>query len=184
MAIIELQNQKRSWFLVSAVLALMAIAGFSIYFEVQKTSLQKRLDKLTEQKETRAATSTEISPLDSISNLLKADAQLDVIEKRQLSWSQIIEKIETTIPKVGSTTEPAVNFRAYNGSEEGRFSVNALTRKSAPEPFSDIANVISAFVKEPSFQNVFVPAITKSLTPEGETVLSFSINFDYKKPTF
>lgn len=172
--------------MVVGLIAFLFVGGFSLYFQSQNSSLTTRLANLEAQKKELLQNAKKEEPgvPSSAVSVLSIKMKLAEIEKKQLEWSKIIEKINSTMPKIKETGEPIVNFRSYNGNEEGKFSVSATTRKGAPEPYSDIAELIRAFNAEETFQNVFVPSINKSLTPEGDTVLSFSINFNFKKQTF
>jgi hypothetical protein len=177
---------RRSWFMVVTFLAFLIIGGFSVYFEIQESKFHSELAELKVKKESLEKTNNavEANPATLRSAAVSVKNTLKKIEAEQLPWSKMIEKIEGTIPKKKGTNEPLINFRSYLGSTEGKISVSATTRSSSEDPFADIASLIAAFAAEPSFQEVFVPSITKSLAPEGEMVLSFSLNFQYQKPTF
>lgn len=177
---------RRSWFMVAAFLAFLIIGGFSVYFEIRESKLNSRITDLKIKRESLEQEGEAIreDPIKLRAAAFSIKDELKKIEAEQLPWSKIIEKIEGTVPKIEDTNEPIVNFRSYLGSTEGKVSVSATTRGSAADPFADVASLVRAFVDEPSFQEVFVPSITKSLTPSGDTVLSFSINFSYQKPNF
>lgn len=175
---------RRSWLAAAGIIAFLAVAGFSVFFEIQQARLSKKLEgintelKAFEDKAAEEKNSTSSSELTVIKNALKN------LEENQIFWSRVIEKIETTIPRLKETNEKVVFVRSYTGDERGIIALNASTRAGAFDPFSDIALTIKAFASEPALQNVFVPSITRTLTPEGATVLSFSLNFKYKKQTF
>lgn len=177
---------KRSWFLAASVIAFALIAAFSIYFKFQHSSLEKQLQELTAQKEAleNPAETTAADSAALKASAAKVRTELQEIEASGFSWSKIIEKIENTVPKLQNTSTGIVDFRSYNGSEDGKISVSALTRPNAFDAFSDVALTIEAFAAEPSFKNVFVPSITKSITPQGETVLGFGLNLEYEKMEF
>lgn len=177
---------RRSWFMVITCVTFLAVAGFSLYFELEESKLTDGLNELKTKKESLEKPSA-TAPGDGAvlrASALAVKEQLRKIETEQLPWSKIIEKIESTVPKEKETSKPIVRLRSYNGSTEGQIIISATTQSGSPEPFADIASLIRAFAQEPSFKEVFIPSIAKSLTPEGETVLSFSINFSYKKPSF
>lgn len=181
-----LPGSNRSWFMAIAIIAFIFVAGFSIYSGLQKAGLQKDLKSLQVKKEALATPSVTLknSPTDAAISVLAAKNALRNMETRQLQWAKVIEKIETTVPKTKDTNEPIVGFKSYNGTEDGKISVSGVTRGSAVDAFADVALLIRTFANEPAFKKVFVPTITKALTPEGMTVLSFSINFAYSKQTF
>lgn len=176
---------KRSWFLVASAVAFAAILAFSVYSKIQTSSLNRKLAALNAEKikiaeedrlgENRAA---------SANAALAVKDQLRKIESEQIAWSKIIEKIDATIPKLRESATPIVTFQSYNGNEDGKISVSAVTRADSADAFSDIAALIRAFVAEGAFKQVFVPSITRSINPDGAAVLSFSFNFEYQKQKF
>lgn len=173
----------RSWFLVAAVIAFFIVVGFSGYFQFQTSSLKSRIEKLGAQKEALVKPSGDETPSPSAqtASLLGAQSSLKKIEAEQLFWSKIIEKIENSVPKLKDANQPIIVLRSYNGSEDGKIAVSATTRADSTDPFADIALTIRSFATDPAFKQVFIPSITKSLAPDGATVLSFSINFEYLK---
>ena len=180
----ETTEPKHPWMLVVGALAFLVTTVFSFTFQWQKSSLVERVFELAAQKEaTKETTGTEESSV-ATGTLLQIKDQLQHIEDNQLLWSKIIEKIETTIPKTVDTKKPVAVFRSYRGNDQGTLTVSATTQDDSADPFVDIGRLIRAFSTEPSFKNVFVPSITKNITPTGSVVLSFSLNFIYEKATF
>ncbi|MBI2638791.1 hypothetical protein HYW83_04350 [Candidatus Peregrinibacteria bacterium] len=175
----------RSWFLVAATIAFFIVAALSGYFQFQASSLGSRIENLNAQKESLAKPSSnddaKPSQTAQIASLMQAQASLKKIDAEQLYWSKIIEKIENSVPKLKDTNQPIIALRSYNGNEDGKIAVSATTRTDSADPFADIALTIRSFATDPAFKEVFIPSITKSLAPDGATVLSFSINFEYIK---
>lgn len=169
-------NQKQQWFPIAVGAAFVFIALFSVYFEIRQGYLESAVLNLTNKK-TELSAQLKANKIETGDTVLNIKKQLEQIETAQLNWSKIIEKIEATAPKT-------IAIRSYNGSEEGLISASAVTKQDSPDPFADVALLVTAFNSEPSFKHVFVPSISKSLTPEGKTVLSFSVNFQYQKPNF
>lgn len=176
---------KKPWFLVVSVIAFFVLTVFSGYFKLKQQAVQKQINSLRNKKQQLEQAMT--SDLQSGSTTMLAIAaikdQLVRLEQAQIPWSTIVEKIENTVPKRTETNEPSVEIQSYNGSDEGKVSLSGLTKPESPDSFADIAALIQAFTDEQSLKKVFVPAITKTITPEGSAVLSFSLNFDYHKPT-
>lgn len=171
-----IQNQKREWFPIAIGAAFIFIALFSVYFEIRQSYLESAIQDLTNKK-TEMEAQLKANKIETGDIALSVKKQLEQIETTQLNWSKIIEKISATAPKT-------IAIRSYNGSEEGFISASAVTKPDSPDPFADVALLVTAFNSEPSFKHVFVPSISKSLTPEGKTVLSFSVNFQYEKQNF
>lgn len=176
-------NQKRSWFPVAVGAAFVFIALFSVYFEIRQSYIKSAIQDLTDKK-TKMEEELKANKIETGDAAEAIKKQLEQIETQQFNWSKIIEKIENAVPRLKDSAVPIVNIRSYNGSEEGIISASATTRNDSPDPFADIALLITAFNSEQSFKRVFVPSISKSITAEGATVLSFSINFQYQKQNF
>lgn len=181
-----LPQAQRAWFMPVSLLVFVAVAGFSVFFQFQQSSLEAKLAYLKTQTEklTVPLQITEGTSTQAVDAAVIVQNQLQKIERDQLLWSKLIEKVETTVPKLKDTYEAMIQLHSYTGSAQGSVSATGTTRKNAPESFKDIALLIRAFATDPSFKNVFIPSINKSITPEGDTVLSFSMNFQYQKPTF
>lgn len=178
------ETPKRPWFLVAGMLAFLVTVAFSFVAQWQKSSLTDRVDELLAKQEAlKAAPGVEDNQV-AVGTLLRIKDQLKHVEDNQLLWSKIIEKIENTIPRAEDTKSPVAVFRSYRGNDQGILSVSATTQEDSANPFSDIGRLIRAFSTEPAFQHVFVPSITKNITPSGAIVLSFSLNFSYQKATF
>ncbi|MEK9132906.1 MAG: hypothetical protein AAB606_04330 [Patescibacteria group bacterium] len=176
--------QKSSLFLPVAAVAFVIIAIFSVYFTIRQSSLESQVEKLTAQKqELTVPAQDKEGEIASVSSMVAIKSQLKKIETDQLMWSKIVEKIENTVPKTKENATPIVQFRSYNGTQDGKVSVSGTTRKGAFDPFGDIVLTIKSLSSDKTFKNIFVPVITKSLTPEGDTVLTFSISFNYQKTT-
>jgi len=178
---LENEEIKSKPYSIFALVALIIVVGFSIYFEASTFSTQQEIDSITGKIDTlvaqQKANSKEQGTLTQL-ELIKL--KLETIESTQIFWSRIAEKIEKTVPKQGENGSQSINITSYSGGDSGRIVLNATTRSDSPKPFEDIAGFITAFSAEPSFAKIFVPSITKSLTPEGSTVLGFSANIQYQ----
>lgn len=175
---------KRSFFMPVAIIAFVILAIFSIYFEAKQSSLNSEFNALMAKKKDLTLSQEPTSEKDAVTAAAAVKNALQDIEQKELQWSKIIGKLEELVPKNKDKNEPIVLLKSYNGTEEGRISLNGITRAGALEPFKDVAALIRTFISETTFKNVFVPSITKSLTPEGTTVLTFSLNLNYQKQSF
>lgn len=178
-----LQNepQKQTPYSIIPLIALIIVVGFSIYFESTAFSTEQKIDEITAKIETLSAQQKTADTREgTLSQLELIQQKLASIESNQFFWSRIAEKIDQTVPKQKENGPQIIDIASYSGGENGRIVLNATTRADSPKPFEDIASFITAFSAEPSFARVFVPSITKSLTPEGATVLGFSANLLYQ----
>lgn len=175
----ELQEQSKPWFVIVSVMAFAVVLFFSIYYEIQDTRIQSAISDMKAKKEELANEQGATNLANDRARALTAKEYLKELDKKQVVWSRVVEKIESVIPKNTESLQPVVIFRSYSGSSEGRLAINGITQPTAVDPFADIANTIKAFSTDPTFRNVFVPSISKSLTTEGVTILSFSMNLEY-----
>lgn len=174
----ELNQQSKPWFVFVSVLGFAVVLFFSVFYEIQTSRYEREIAQINAKKQEIAAQSKSTTEGDR-ARAVSAKSYLKEIEKKQVIWSKIVEKMEGTIPRRADTLAPVASFRSYNGSSEGRIAVNATTQPDAVDPFTDIAFTVKAFVSDPIFKNVFVPSISRSITPDGQAVITFSMNFEY-----
>ncbi len=175
----ELQEQSKPWFVIVSVMAFAVVLFFSIYYEIQDNRIQSAISDMKAKKEELTNAKGATSLANDRARALTAKEYIAELDKKQVVWSRVVEKIESVIPKNTESLQPIVVFRSYSGSNEGRLAINAITQPAAVDPFADISSTIKAFSSDPTFKNVFVPSISKSLTSEGVTILSFSMNLEY-----
>lgn len=174
----ELNQESKSWFVFVSVLGFAVVLFFSVFYEIQTSRYEREIADITAKKQELTAQNKGSGETDR-ARAVSAKSYLKDIEKKQVIWSKIVEKMEGTIPRRADTLAPVVTFRSYNGSSEGRISVNATTQPDAVDPFTDISFTIKAFSGDQTFKNVFVPSISRSITPDGQSVITFSMNFEY-----
>ena len=112
---------------------------------------------------------------DSADAAEKVRDQLKKIELIKLPWSKIMEKIESIIPQI--------KILSYRGTDDGKITISASTREESPDPLGDIATAVRVLNEEPTFSHIFIPSISKSITPQGSSILSFSINNELRNTT-
>lgn len=180
------QPPRSKTFLTIGILAFVIVAAFSVYFQITAQRAKTEVQKLEARKAEldKPLSGSAVSRLNDLTAAVAIKGELQKIESAQLKWSKLMEKIDATIPKLKETQEPLITFRSYNGDANGTISVNASTRSGALDPFADTAMLIRAFAADPSFKDVFVPTITKSIGSDGNSVLNFTLSFSYLKPTF
>lgn len=175
----ELTQKPKPWFIIISIVTFAGILFFSIYYEIQQGRLKNAIGEMQAKKEALSTNQQEENASNARARALTAKEYLQELEKKQVIWSKIVEKIESVIPRNTETNTPFVLFRSYSGSSEGRLAINATTLPTAADPFNDIALTVRAFTSDQTFKNVFIPSIAKSLTPDGQTITSFSMNFEY-----
>lgn len=175
----ELTQESKPWLVFVSIAAFAIILFFSVYYEIQGSRYQSAIADMQAQKQALIAQNQTSNAADR-AKAVSAKDYLSDLEKKQVLWSRVIEKVESTIPRRAETLAPVAIFKAYNGSSEGRLAINATTQPDAQDPFTDIAFTIRSFTSDPTFKNVFIPSIARSLTPDGTSVLTFSMNFEYE----
>ncbi|MBP9717918.1 hypothetical protein KBD59_01340 [Candidatus Gracilibacteria bacterium] len=175
------QSTAQPRILIIAAVAFVVVSAFSAYYQISKTQLENKITALEGQKKELITPSASQTRESKRAKALEVKAKLDDLKESSIEWSRIAERIDRTIPKTPDTQQPVIIVRTYNGTTDGRLTLNAMTRPESGDAFKDVADVISAFSSDPSFKNVFVPSITRSLTVEGATVISFSMNMNFLK---
>jgi hypothetical protein len=111
-----------------------------------------------------------------------AVSALEVISLSEVEWSEVMGAIVNITPKDLVALRALVEFTSYSGAEGGRLTLNGRTYPSTDfrELLNSVAKTIDAFNENPDFAEVFVPSISKSVSENQETVLSFILNVTYK----
>lgn len=171
--------RRNSFGLVAAAALFIVTAGYSIYLGFTSGAIKENILRLETKKETIAASRGD-SAAGLRARILALQKQLTELEENQVAWSALVEKIEKTVPRRQDGT-PIAFIRSYTGGRDAALSLSFITDSNSTDPFGDIASVIRAFATEPTFSDVFVPSINKTLTPEGATVASFGMTLNYTK---
>lgn len=124
-----------------------------------------------------------------LDNLRKSDvvgaqrgiAVLDKLKKEEIFWSEVLRTLLKIVPLDVEERRTLVNFTSFSGSDGGGLAFNAQTNPSTNvrKQLNAVATIIRTFNDSQVFYNAFVPSVSKSLTGEDESVLSFIINVNY-----
>jgi Tfp pilus assembly protein PilN len=164
---------------VIAVLALVLVGAFSVYLNLQKSSVNSENERL----------SAEIVSLNNEINVFEgqkieaariAQKYLAAIEKDEVKWSQALTRIRSLIPYDASSRKNKVDFASYSGTQGGKLSMNASTLATREDPYIYVAEVIRSFNASSFFSEAYVPSITRGETDDGEKVATFLFNVNYK----
>jgi len=178
----EGQRLKSPLFTIIGVLAVIGIIAAGAYLFLQKGAIKKGISDL--EKETQSIQkSIDKIDIEKLQTNKKAQDILKVIEASEITWSNVISKVQDLIP-LDENGEQTILFNSYSGSEDGTISMSATSRpdhgsESAKQAFKDVAELLSVFNNSNIFINGFVPSIAKGLSEDGSVVLSFSFSADY-----
>lgn len=175
-------STNKPWTIIVIAALFVITAGFSIYLAIKQNFLSSEIKELQVRKE---SLTREINKRgsDSADQAEKVKDQLKKIEIAKLPWSKIIEKIESILPRIPDTNTPIIKILSYSGTDDGKITISASTREESPDPLSDIATAVRVLNEEPTFSHIFVPSISKSITQQGSSILSFSINNELRNTT-
>lgn len=167
---------------IIGVLSVIGVIAFGAYNFVEKGKLNQEI--ATIESET-AALNSQLSEVNTAELQRAQTAQniLDVIESTEITWSDVISRIQDLTP-VDEDGDQKILFSSYSGGGEGNVTLSATSRpdrgsETATLAFNDIAELIKIFNESNIFINGFVPSIAKGLTDEGDVILSFSFSAEY-----
>ena len=166
--------------LVFAFVLLFGVALLYGYYYSQNNAVQGQLlsaDKEILQLRTEV---DELAAQETVS-AQRATNALKTIESSEIIWSELLATLDKVIPLDLVEKKPLVSITSYNGSENGKLTFNVHTNASTnvKKQMRAVADTIKAFNDHPEFDNGYVPSISKSVTEDEETVLSFVLHVDY-----
>lgn len=177
----EAPKQKPFLFIV-AFLGILGLVAFSVYLGLQKAAIVEEQNRL---KNDIALLQKEIAPLDKQKIQASQIAQnwLSSVEKAEIRWSNVLNRVRNLIPIDSSTQKPKIIFTSYSGSQLGSLNFSAQTQSGKENLDRDIAELINQFNINPFFRNAYVPTITYGETATGEKILTFVFNVQYQDET-
>lgn len=106
---------------------------------------------------------------------------LEQIQREEILWSEVLNLLLRIVPLDVAERRPLVNFISFSGSEGGRIAFNVQTNPSAnvKRQLDAVATIIQTFNDSQVFYNAFVPSVSRSVTGEDQSVLSFILNVNY-----
>jgi len=174
-------TKKFPWLLVLAfILAAGTALGYGYFLSQNKvvsdqlTELDRELTSVQTQL-SEAQTSTTVSAQKGVNILAK-------IKEIEIPWSKVLNDVQKIIPTDLLEKKAAVEFTSSSGQQGGKLTFNAHTIPSTDvrKQLKAVSDTIAAFNSTPSFANAFVPSISKSVTQENESILTFIFNVEYK----
>ena len=160
-------------FVLGVVLAYGYYASQAKVNETQMETLDKEIAEINNQLENLRQSDT-VSAQTAIS-------ALESIEADEVEWSKVLSSIIDIAPKDLVAVRALIEFTSYSGSEGGRLTLNAHTYPSRDvrSLLNAVAKTIESFNENPDFSDAFVPSISKSVSENDETVLSFILSVNY-----
>ncbi|MBA4336203.1 hypothetical protein C0416_00320 [bacterium] len=177
----EHSTKKFPFILFLAFIFVLGVAlGFG-YYNSQAGAINDQIKNVDQQ---IAEISNQLEDLKSndIVSAQNAVSALEVISSSEVEWSEVMGAIVNITPKDLVALRALVEFTSYSGAEGGRLTLNGRTYPSTDvrELLNSVAKTIDAFNENPDFAEAFVPSISKSVSENEETILSFILNVTYK----
>jgi hypothetical protein len=106
---------------------------------------------------------------------------LETISEDEVVWSEVLSVLLRIVPLEVEERGKLVNFTSYSGSEGGQLSFNSQTNPSTnvKRQLEAVSTIIRTFNESQVFTDAYVPSISKSVTEDEESVLSFIFNVNY-----
>lgn len=166
------------------VFAFIFVLGVGLgygYYTSQATASE---DQMTTLDQEIAEINNQLEDLKSsqVVSAQTAVSALETIALNEIEWSEVLGAIIDIAPKDLVAVRALVEFTSYSGAEGGRLTLNARTYPSRDvrNLLNSVAKTIDAFNENPDFSDAFVPSISKSISDNDETVLSFILSVTYR----
>jgi len=177
----EHTQRKTSFLLIFAFLFVLSVGLGYGYYVSQENVSRDRVGTLDQE---IAGIDNQLEKLRS-SDTVSAQTAVSALNKisiNEIEWSKVLISTIDIAPKDLVAARALIKFTSYGGAEGGRLSLNAQTYPSrdTQKLLGSIAKTIEAFNGNPDFNDAFVPSISKSVSEDGETVLSFVLNVAYQ----
>jgi len=172
--------QQSSLLFILSVIVIVLIIGAAVYFSLQKATITGQNEQLDGE---IASLQTEINLLEGekVEAARTAQEWLAEVNEQEILWSRVISRIQSLIPYDATTQQAKVQFLSYSGATNGRLSLNAQTRNTKRDPFSDVAEVITVFNDTSFFNNAIVPTVTRGENDQGDRFATFNLDMEYRE---
>lgn len=147
-------------------LILLFVLGISGYSTVRKLSLNRAVDSVNSDILERQQ-KIEDYQADALNEVYFAQEADVYLEENAIIWSDVVSKLHDITPK-------ELFYASYIGDENGKLTLQTIT-----DSVLSASKIIDLLNKSGHFQNVFVPALTKGVTSDERSVVTFNINLEY-----
>jgi hypothetical protein len=173
-------TKKFPFLLVFAFLFVLGVVLGYGYYTSQENAIEDQMQTLDREIAEINNQLDELKESDTVSAQTATQA-LDTIALTEVEWSEVLSKILKIAPQDLVEKRALVEFTSYSGSEGGRLTLNTRTYPSRDvrNLLNAVAKTIRAFNENPDFSDAFVPSISKSVSDDNETVLSFILSVAY-----
>lgn len=158
---------------VIVFLLLLLTGYFGFYLQSEKGSLESSLANVEAE---ISDTNGKLEELrgQSVGNALQAKQSIEALSGSQVVWSDLIDRLDNLFPKDPNTRRTAINISSYTGTKEG------LNLVATSRDVNFAIEMIRALKISPFFKNELIPSVSRGVNEEGDTIFSFSVNFDYE----
>ncbi|MBD3156563.1 hypothetical protein GF369_01920 [Candidatus Peregrinibacteria bacterium] len=175
------QTKKFPFLLLLSFIFVLGVGLAYGYYASQTQAVEQQLQSIEQE---LAEVNNQLDQLQQseVVSAQNAISTLDAVEKAEISWSEVLDLLQDIAPKDNVALRAMVEFTSYSGAEGGRITLNAQTYPSRDvrKLLNAVAKTIENFNENPDFEEVFVPSISKSVSEDQETVLSFILSVAYR----
>lgn len=175
-----MEGPKRNpFFFILSLLVLLGAVAAALYLHFQKSTINEEQNRLDNEIQTL---NQEVSAfeIDKIEAAQTAQKSLESLQKEEIRWSDVLEKMNTLLPEDAQGND-TITFLSFSGSQGGKLTVNAQTRPAKVEPFADVSALIKSFNTSSFFANAYIPTISRGENDVGDKILTFVFNLTYKE---
>ena len=149
------------WFII--LLFLLALGYYQFRYFSIKSDIDDINVKIVEQEQTLQKMGSR-----KVNSIFIAQKALKLLEKEAISFSNALIDFE-------KLTSGNIWFSAIRGESDGKLFVTSYSPS-----FSQTSQAVRALYDDPNFQNVFIPSLTKGVTDNGQSLVSFTLNVEYQ----
>lgn len=171
------QGKPMSLFL--AIATVILLVAFAAYLQLSKSAVT---DESTRLQADIKALNDQIATLESqhVEAAQVAQTYLDQIQKSEIRWSGVLEKVAQLIP-TDQDGKNNISFVSYSGGDGGKLTMNAQTIAAKDEPYQAVSDLISSFNSSSYFKDAYVPSLSRGEDDQGNKLLTFIFNTTYQE---
>jgi len=166
--------QKKTHLTSLGLIVLIIVCGFGVQKVYQKNKLTADISKVEQVIEAQKS-NTIIQDNQEVSLGLKK-AFLDKQKLNQIFWSNVLVRYKDLMK-----SNKNVSSSSFSGNQQGNLAFSAKTKIESNDPYLDTALLIERFKASNSFDEIFIPSISSTVSESGEETLSYNIRVDYLK---
>jgi len=157
-----------------ALVVLLLVSGLGMQKVYLKNKLSQELVEAEALVEAQKTNKT-IKDNKEVSLALK-NAFLEKQRDEQIFWSNVLVRFNDLMK-----LNRQVGNSSFSGNQQGNLAFSAKTKSASNDPYLDTALLIEKFKASASFDGIFIPSISSTVSESGEETLSYNVRVDYLK---